>query len=390
MMAMPLHLVRSGLLAVLLGLTLLIALARAADDDLASSRQRLTALQNEIEAMLVRREAKQGEAGEIDRKLATLQRETGRVRQMVHRSEKKLAENEQAITRAQQRIDELETTLRQSRQRVEQRLIALYKTGEAGPLSLLFAAEVSPAILAEKYVFLTRMVRHDRQLMSDYRDQVEEQRREVAALQALRHQHQETVTRFRQEQQLLTSAEAANRRLLSRLRQDQQLLDRTLDDLRAKAASLNDLVKRLEREERASYTDRPGGLSAVKGRLPWPVDGPILTGFGTRRDSELGSLIDSKGLELAVPPGSPVHVIASGKVLFAKALRGYGQLLIVDHGNKDYSLYAHLASFAKREGDRVAEGEPVGRSGFEGRDAIYFEIRHGGEPLNPLDWLEPR
>ncbi|MDT8442024.1 MAG: peptidoglycan DD-metalloendopeptidase family protein [Desulfuromonadales bacterium] len=390
MMALLLHLVRPGVLAVLLGLALLITPAGAVDDDLASSRRRLTALQGEIEAMLAKREAKQGEAVEVGRKLASLQREIGRVRQRVQRSEQQLAENEQAIVRTQRRIDELETTLQQSRRRVERRLVVLYKTGEVGPLSLLFAAEVTPAILAEKYTFLTRMVRHDRQLIADYRVQVETQRQEVAALQALRTQQQETVNRLRQEQQLLTAAEAADRRLSARLRQDRELLDQTLADLRARAASLNELVKRLESEQHASYTDSLAGLSAVKGKLPWPVDGLILTGYGTRRDSELGSLIDSKGLELAAKPGSSVRVIAPGKVLFAKPLRGYGQLLIVDHGNKDYSLYAHLARFARKEGDRVTAGDAIGLSGFEGRDSIYFEIRHGGEPLNPLDWLKPR
>ncbi|MDH3454161.1 MAG: M23 family metallopeptidase, partial [Desulfuromonadales bacterium] len=81
---------------------------------------------------------------------------------------------------------------------------------------------------------------------------------------------------------------------------------------------------------------------------------------------------------------------ANGKVIFANSLRGYGKLLIVDHGSKYYTLYAHIARFTKQLGDSVAAAEVIAYSGFEGRDAVYFEIRQGGKPLDPADWLKPR
>jgi septal ring factor EnvC (AmiA/AmiB activator) len=77
-------------------------------------------------------------------------------------------------------------------------------------------------------------------------------------------------------------------------------------------------------------------------------------------------------------------------VIFANNLRGYGKLLIIDHGSKYYTLYAHIARFAKQLGDSVAAAEVIAYSGYEGRDAVYFEIRQGGKPLDPAGWLKPR
>ena len=85
-----------------------------------------------------------------------------------------------------------------------------------------------------------------------------------------------------------------------------------------------------------------------------------------------------------------MNAVATGRVIFAKRLRGYGKLMIVDHGEKFYTLYAHVARFTKKLGDMVAAEEVIAFSGFEGRDAVYFEIRQRGKPIDPSSWLRPR
>lgn len=360
------------------------------EDELAASRERLAALEQQIETTLSNLRDKRSAEGNVDRDLAALQQEIRRVQTMVQRSAQELESLESAIASRHEAVRILQEALQRNRRQIEKRLVALYKTGDVGLLRILFSEDVTPATLAEKYTILARLVRHDQQLLAEYRLQTATEQRELSALESLRLSKQAIMGRHRAQQQTLEAAQATKHRLLQRLREDQQQLDRNLADLQARAARLNDLVKKLESEQLPSYTEGLAGLSAGRGRFPWPVDGPIRVEFGTRRDSELGSLIDSKGLEIGAAPGTSVTAIAVGRVLYAKSLRGYGRLLIVDHGGKDYSLYAHLANFAKAEGDSVAAGEPIGRSGFDDRDYIYFEIRHGGQPLDPLDWLQPR
>jgi len=174
------------------------------------------------------------------------------------------------------------------------------------------------------------------------------------------------------------------------VKQDAASLEKILQELRAKAARLNELVKKLETDEVQPYTGNLAGLHAQKGRLLWPVPGKLRVGFGTSRHGELGTLIESHGFDIEAAAGTPVNAAASGKVIFANSLRGYGKLIIVDHGSKFYTLYAHMARFTKQVGDPVAAAEVIAYSGYEGRDAVYFEIRQGGKPLDPGDWLKPR
>jgi len=237
---------------------------------------------------------------------------------------------------------------------------------------------------------LPKRVRYDRELLDEYRQQSQDHRAALIELEALRQKQYALVLRRRQEQNNLERARKSKKALLTEMKRDTQLLERMRKDLRAKAARLNELVKKLETEQTQPYTESSDGLLSQKGRMYWPVPGPLRVGFGTSRHGDLGTLIESHGYDIEADVGTPVHAAASGRVIFAKRLRGYGNLMIVDHGSKYYTLYAHIARFAKQHGDRVAADEVVAYSGYEGRDAAYFEIRQGGKPIDPVDWLRPR
>jgi septal ring factor EnvC (AmiA/AmiB activator) len=117
------------------------------------------------------------------------------------------------------------------------------------------------------------------------------------------------------------------------------------------------------------------------GHYPWPIEGHVVTGFG---DS-------SSGLVIAGKAGEEVRAVADGRVAFANWLKGYGLLVIVDHGNGLMSLYANNDALLKNAGDAVHAGDPVGTvgsSGGQGRDALYFEIRQNGKAVDPRAWLQ--
>jgi septal ring factor EnvC (AmiA/AmiB activator) len=119
------------------------------------------------------------------------------------------------------------------------------------------------------------------------------------------------------------------------------------------------------------------------GRFPWPLEGNVLTGYGDA----------SSGLLIAGTAGAEVHAVADGRVAFANWLKGYGLIVIIDHGNGLMSLYANNDALLKNAGDSVHAGEAVstvGSSGGQGRNALYFEIRQGGKAVDPRAWLRRR
>jgi len=123
-----------------------------------------------------------------------------------------------------------------------------------------------------------------------------------------------------------------------------------------------------------------------RGHLHWPTAGPIRHDFGTKRS--LGNLT-WQGVLIAAKAGQPIHAISHGRVIFADWLRGFGLLLIIDHGNGYMSLYGHNQSLYKEAGDLIQPGEviaSVGNSGGNTENGLYFEIRHQGFPQNPAYW----
>jgi septal ring factor EnvC (AmiA/AmiB activator) len=362
----------------------------AADEELDASRQRLDQIQRQIEETLKGLRGKKSQSGVLSEDLERLKVETRRIERLAKNSKKQLSDLSDRLKKQRQTLKNIEKQRAQTEDKIRKRLVVLYKTGEVGLIKALLSETESPRDIAEKYAFLSRMVRHDRELLVVYRQQSKDHQVVVSELDALRKKQSTVVSRRRKEEKTLQRARKSKKVLLAEVKKDTDLLNGMLLELRAKAARLNELVKTLETEQTQPYTENLQGLLSQKGRLFWPVPGKLEVGFGTSRHGDLGTLIESHGFDIQAAVGTPVKAAAQGKVIFAKSLRGYGKLMIVDHGSKYYTLYAHVARFTKQIGDYVAAAEVIAYSGYEGRDAVYFEIRKGGKPIDPSNWLMPR
>lgn len=174
-------------------------------------------------------------------------------------------------------------------------------------------------------------------------------------------------------------------------------LDAALKDQHSRLAALGkdekamlDLIAKL----RDIFADIPKQLAGaepfaqLRGRLSWPLHGSVVTDFGARENGEQ----TSAGLLIAVKEGSDVHAISHGRVVYADWLRGYGLLLIVDHGDGYLSLYGYNEALLKDVGDWVDAGEAIATSGDSGgrkTSGLYFELRYQGKPIDPKGWLKP-
>ncbi|MCK4690933.1 MAG: peptidoglycan DD-metalloendopeptidase family protein, partial [Desulfuromonadales bacterium] len=157
-----------------------------------------------------------------------------------------------------------------------------------------------------------------------------------------------------------------------------------------KAKRLQSLVTELHEQPATAPANGSGSFSAGKGKLAWPVNGEVLISFGTQKDSALGTYYESNGIEINVALGSPIHAVADGRVVFADWFKGYGNLLIMSHQGGFHTLYAQAARLGRSVGEQLVAGDVLGQSGLGGRDAMYFEVRHNGSPVNPLHWLQRR
>ncbi|MBM4378676.1 MAG: peptidoglycan DD-metalloendopeptidase family protein, partial [Deltaproteobacteria bacterium] len=138
--------------------------------------------------------------------------------------------------------------------------------------------------------------------------------------------------------------------------------------------------------------ERPArtGFGALRGQLPWPVEGSVEVGFGRVYNARFHTEILQKGLHLRAPAGTPVKAVAGGRVVWADWIRGLGNVLVVEHPGQFHTVHAHLSAFARAPGDGVAAGDVLGRVGDTDSTKgayLHFEIRHFGWAVDPLPWL---
>jgi len=207
------------------------------------------------------------------------------------------------------------------------------------------------------------------------------------------------------ERQRLEAARTERANTLASITKDVQRKAKEVARLQANATRLSTLVAKLQElairpsEAAPSAPSQPKPapeqtpksqpvvrFSSMKGRLPMPLQAKVQSAFG---DVKTGSGMRWEGLLLAAAEGEPVHAIFDGRVVYADWLRGFGLLLILDHGDGYMSLYSHNSSLDKQLGDWVASGETiafVGTTGGLSDPGLYFEVRYNGEPTNPLAW----
>jgi murein hydrolase activator len=143
-----------------------------------------------------------------------------------------------------------------------------------------------------------------------------------------------------------------------------------------------------------SVPETPGvGFGGLRGRLPWPADGRVVAAFGARVHPRFGTRTFRNGVDIEAVEGKGVAAVYAGHVIYTGWFKGYGNLIILDHDNEYYTLYAHIADIQVKEGDDVQQGQRIGTVGETGSlegPRLYFEVRHQGKPQNPEQWLRQR
>ncbi len=350
---------------------------------LADVRARLDALAEEQRAIAVERDAAAEGLREADATVAAAVRE-------LRDTESAIATGERELARLEAEQVALEASLSTQREALAELVRAAYALGRHEQLKLLLAqdrvADLARVLTYQRFLQRDRSARIEGLLaelrsLADVAAQVDAQRGDLAA----RRDAQAVAIAA------LDAGRAERRALLDALEQRHRDADARRAALARDERALASLLERL-RDVLADIPDQPEEARAFatrRGALPWPLSGAVLAGFG-------GTLPDgrrSTGMLVAGTAGAEVRVVSPGRVAFAEWLKGYGLLLIVDHGDGWMSLYAHNDALLKDAGDWVRAGEPVatvGSSGGQGRAALYFELRQGARPVDPRPWLQRR
>jgi len=277
----------------------------------------------------------------------------------------------------------LAAELERTRRALAARAVSLYQAGELGPVRLLFSASSLRELLARSRA-LQRLLEHDRMML-------DRQRRQAKALAAARERHaaaaaerDRALVELDARSRAPAPAREARRALVAAVRGARERERAALVELERAARALE--------EKLASLRSRGprGSFAALRGTLPAPVEAPVARPFGLEVDREFGTATFHKGIDYRVRRGDTVRAVADGTVRYAGRFRGYGNLVILDHGDDYFTVSAHLDEVAVSVGDALDAGSVVGTAGDTGSlrgPVLYFEVRRGAEALDPAGWL---
>ena len=318
---------------------------------------------------------------------------------------------QQEMTEAKQR--EMEKVAQEKdtlRQHMENRLRAYYRMGDIGVMNAIFSSSSLADLLSFRDDFVL-MLKYDQQLINDFKSKIHELEEAKKALDEEKKRLSQAAAEVMQQQEILSQTLQEQQQLLERVKTERQLYQQALKELEDAAQQLTATLTELEEKateakiesERQLIRDYPlkpfkkrkpasaRGFASEKGKLPLPAAGAIMQQFGAHTDETSGVSTFANGINIESAPGSDIIAIYAGKVVYAGTLRGYGNLIILDHGNHYYSLVSGVGEILRKVGDLVKQHEKIGVTSLHtGRlqEGLHFEIRHNTEAQNPLEWLE--
>ena len=340
--------------------------------------ERIRALQKESDALATQERTLLVELRklEVDRELKT---------EELANAERELRLTREKVAATSARAAALKTTAETQRPEVEHRLVDLYKLGQAGYWRLLLDVDnlrsigrVYRTAAALNRLDRERVQQHERTLLSlqQERESLEAHVREVAKLQAQSLAAKVAIDR----------AVAARTALVASIDQRRDLNAQLTGELEAAQQRLQGTVAQLGGKNGPVMLP----LAPFRGALPWPAQGIVTGRFGRQTNSRFGTAIARSGIEISIAEGQPVRVVHEGTIAYADQFTGYGNLVIVDHGDSNYSLYGYLSSIEVPRGTHVDAQAQLGTSGRDpsGNPALYFELRIDAKPVDPLQWLK--
>ena len=266
-------------------------------------------------------------------------------------------------------------------QLMEERLQVFYKDGPLGYLDVLLGAADFRDFVARSYL-VGMIVSRDLRLyqqVTEERDRRDAVRTTLAQREADLATQQKQWTMSRQETAALA---AQRRRILAQIRVQRQTQEAAIRELEAESFRIADIIRRQQ-----GGLHRGGRLSLAAGSFMWPASGPITSGFGWRIDPIFHRRALHTGIDIAAPWGATVEAAESGTVLYVGWMTGYGNVVVLNHGNGISTVYAHLSSYSVHAGDTVHRGQVIARVGSTGWSTgphLHFEVRQDGQPTDPL------
>ena len=330
--------------------------------------------------------------GSVLQALAKLERDLEKKTKDLNSTNSKLATILSEMQSKETEAQRLKLSLNQRREFLMRRAVALYRSQRGDDPFSLLGADVPLGVLFQHKRYLEATVLFDRELVRKLSEEATSQenvKRELARKKEELDYQQRVLAEV---QNSIRKDGEKKKQLLASLRQEKDGRVRALKELEQAALRLQKMIDEMSRRGVGKLPELPAGtgLDAMKGKLEWPVRGEVTGGFGKTRHPEFSAEVFRNGIDIDAPIGEEIKAVEKGRIVFAERFSGYGKMVIIDHGERYFSIYAHLSEIIKKTGDTIRRGEILGRVGDSDSLAgsrLYFEMRKDGKSFDPLPWF---
>ncbi|MGA2361471.1 MAG: peptidoglycan DD-metalloendopeptidase family protein [Candidatus Aminicenantales bacterium] len=379
-------------LALLAGLGLLLAQSSAPKQDLSDFEKRLAKINGQISELRGKIEAEALKESSVLSNLARINLNKALVEREIAAWNVQMEKARAELNGIQGNVRDLKANLERDNAAIEKTLVTLYKFGRLNFFHFMLQARDFEAYTTESKR-LTLLARYQEDTVAAYLKTLAEFGEAEGRLAAKKKDVAEILRETSLKKQELEAEQRKYSDLVQEIRRNRQTHEQAIRELRDSAEQLQVMMKKIA-DEQWALPSAFVPLYERRGKLPWPLEGRVITSFGLQRHPRFNTIVMNNGVEIApAKDKSLILAVHAGKVAFADYFQGYGNLLILDHGMTYYTLYGHCSQFLVNVGDMVRADQPValvGDSGSLNGECLYFEVRYKTKALDPLQWLKRR
>lgn len=343
-------------------------------------------IDKEIKQLAKQKEKKQKEKAKYEKLLKAKNKEITKAKNKLSELDKAVKQKNQEASEIRQQIAADKNNIAQTKEQKKALLVSAYKLSKLDYFELLFSQEDPNQTrrMIDYFAYFTQQRDETVRLLNLSLKGLNEKQQSLESKLA---DLSQSKLNYKNEKQQLEKKNKERKRLITKLGKDISVADKKIARLKEDRARVTKLIAKLKKQaaaKRRSYVPRSGGFVKQKGLMPYPVPGKFVRSYGAKIGN---SRMTTNGVNIKTKPSTNVQAIYDGEVIFANVLKGFGNLIIIDHGNNYMSLYGNNDVLRRREGEEIAAGDVIAQTGSNTEQGnFYFEIRHKGKPINPKSW----
>lgn len=363
------------------------------EDDVDEKQQELDRIRREIEEHRAQSQKLGSQEKQVLKKLSGIDKNIDLSKKYLRKLSEQEVSLDNRIGDLRTQIGGREAVLTQQEEALGARLRQMYKRDPKFTWEVFLGAQSFDQAIA-RYQFMKLIAAQDAGLIDEFRESKRTLEREQASLAESLQEVWELRESRQTETAQLERSKKQRQTTLAGIRTEKSKHARAIEDLEKAQAEVQALIDEIINRG-TSPQDLPatGEFAGMKGRLPWPVAGKVIRGFGKHTHPKYGTVTMNNGVDIQAPAGAPIVAVAAGVVEFVDWIDAFGKCIILNHGGGYYTLYAHVATTMVSKAQKVGRGQAIAEVGDTGSlegFVCHFEVRQGRRALNPSEWLRKK